>query len=305
MFADVLADWIDRVGGRLLDAALRIGLVALLMAVVLAMIRRAAARLQGILASRLPSPSSSQRAATIGHVVRDGLRTLVWAVGGLLILGEVGLDLKPLLAAAGIGGLAIGFGAQSLVKDLIAGFFLLFDDRVRVGDVVELAGVSGVVEEIRLRTTVLRDLAGSVHVIPNGSVDRVKNMTRDHAFAVVDVEVAYREDPDAVARLLEDVGRGLAADPTFGPSLRAPLEVLGVEALGENGVSLRFRQRTAPGEQWRVARELRRRVKGAFDEASIEFPFPQRTLWMGAPASGAAPPLRVARAARDERGRVD
>jgi small conductance mechanosensitive channel len=291
------SDWTERAAGWLLTSGVRVLAVALAMAVALAVVRRAAARLEAVVRGRLPSFGQGGRAATLSRVVRDTARTAVWVVGGLVVLGEVGIDVKPLLAAAGIGGLAIGFGAQSLVKDLISGFFLLFDDRLRVGDVAEVAGVSGVVEDIRLRTIALRDLAGSLHIVPNGSIERVKNMTREYAFAVLDVQVAYREDPDDVVRALEAVGRELAAAPAFRDRLLAPLEVLGVEDLGASGVSIRFRLKTTPGDQWAVGRETRRRVKKAFDARGIEIPFPQQTVWFGVPKDGAAPALRVVSAA--------
>jgi small conductance mechanosensitive channel len=284
---DRLLDWLTTSGVRVL-------VVVVVMAVLLAILRRTADRVEAAMRARLGDAARGARAQTLSRVIRDASRTVVWVVGGLTILGEVGLDLGPLLAAAGIGGLAVGFGAASLVKDLISGAFLLFDDRVRVGDAVEVAGVAGTVEDIRLRTLALRDVAGALHIVPNGRVEIVKNMARDYAYAVVDAEVAHREDPDAVAAALLEVGLELAADPAWKPRLLEPLEVLGVEALGPNGVTVRCRVRTLPDAAAGVSRELRRRIKRAFAERSIEIPLPQRTIWLGRPGDAAvlsgAPP---------------
>jgi moderate conductance mechanosensitive channel len=274
------SEHLDRLVAWLLSSGVRIFVVAIVMIVLLVVLRRVADRAEKAVLGRHGDPARAARARTLAQVIRDASRTVVWIVGGLTILAEVGLDLGPLLAAAGIGGLAIGFGAQSLVKDLISGAFLLFDDRVRVGDSVEVAGVSGVVEEIRLRTVALRDGAGALHIVPNGQVETVKNMTRDYAYSVVDIEVGYGEDTDDVAKVIEDVGRGLATEPAFAARLRGPLEVLGVESLGQNGVTLRCRVQTLPEEQWAVGREIRRRVKKAFEARQIEIPHPQRTVWL-------------------------
>jgi small conductance mechanosensitive channel len=288
---------LDRLVDWLLTSGVRIAVVVLVMVVLLVVLRRTADRVERAVRERLGDPARGARARTLSHVVRDASRTVVWVVGGLMVLGEAGLDLGPLLAAAGIGGLAVGLGATSLVRDLISGAFLLFDDRVRVGDVVEVAGVAGAVEEIRLRTLSLRDVAGALHIVPNGRVETVKNMARDYAYAVVDAEVGYGEDTDEVASVLLEVGRSLADDPAFAPRLLAPLEVLGVEALGANGVTVRCRVRTLPEAQWAIGREVRRRVKKAFEARAIEIPFPQRTVWLGRPGDGAAlagasPPAR-------------
>lgn len=290
MLAGHLTDTLDRILVWLTTSGLRIVAVALAMWAMLVLLRRAAARLEALVHERLPEPAQAKRATTLSEVLRDTVRTAVWVVGGLMVLGEFGIDVKPLLAAAGIGGLAIGFGAQSMVKDLISGVFLLFDDRVRVGDVVEVAGVSGVVEDIRLRTTSLRDLAGNLHLVPNGEIRAVKNMTRDYAFAVVDVDVAYREDTDQVCAAIEEVARELTADPAFRERVLAPVELLGVETLGASGVRVRCRLKTQPGQQWAVGREMNRRIKRTFDARGIEIPFPQQTVWLGRPESRRPPP---------------
>lgn len=221
-----------------------------------------------------------KRARTLGRLLRQVVTIGVWVLAVVTILGELGVAIGPLLAGAGIAGIAVGFGAQALVKDVIAGFFMLLENQYRVGDIVSVAGVTGVVEAINLRTTVLRDVAGAVHVVPNGTVGVVTNHTRGWARALLDVGVAYQEDTDRCFEVLRKVGDGLQRDRVFGPKLAEPFEYPGVEALDDSAVLLRMMVRTKPHEQWDVMRELRRRVKKAFDEAGIEIPLPQRTLYV-------------------------
>lgn len=219
-----------------------------------------------------------KRAQTLGKVLRQTSLVLIWGVAAMAILGELGVDLKPILAGAGIVGLAVGFGAQTLVKDVISGFFILFENQFRVGDVIETAGVGGLVEAINLRTTVLRDVQGRVHVIPNGSINVVSNFTREWSRAVLDIGVAYKEDTDRCTEILQRVGAEIESDPRWGPKLLGPFEYPGVESFGDSAVVLRMMVRTVPQERWNVLRELRRRVKKAFDAEGIEIPFPQLTL---------------------------
>jgi small conductance mechanosensitive channel len=253
-------------------------------------IRSATGRLRGVLEGAAPSLEQAKRAATLTHVVQDVAVVAATGVAVMMVLAELGVDLKPILAAAGIGGLAIGFGAQSVVKDVISGFFLLLENQVRVGDVVSIGGTGGLVEAITLRTLVLRDLAGNVHIIPHGGVDRVTNMTKDYSRYVFDVGVAYREDPDEVMRVLRDVGEELQRDPAFGPDILESLEILGVDSFADSAVIIKCRIMTRPIQQWRVGREMNRRIKKAFDKHGIEIPFPHRTLYWGVHRDGSAPP---------------
>lgn len=275
-------------------SGLRIVLITMAMLVLFALLKRALVRLRGIYEGKLPSPDQVKRAYTLTHIVRDGVRMVIFFVGVMMILSEVGIDLKPLLAAAGLGGLAIGFGAQSLVKDLISGFFILLENSVRVGDVVEVAGVSGVVEEVELRTIKLRDLSGNVHVVPNGVIDKVKNMTKDYSYYVFDLGVAYREDMDEVMEVLQGIAAELQADPGFGVDILAPLEMLGVDQFADSAVIIKCRIKTQPIKQWRVGREMNRRIKKTFDAKGIEIPFPHQTIYWGEPKKGTPPPLYVA-----------
>jgi len=213
------------------------------------------------------------------------LRKIAWigtvVVAIVIILGILDIDIRPIITAAGIGGLALGFGAQSLVRDVISGFFMLLEDQIRVGDVVVLNGTAGEVVEMNLRTTVLRDLSGTVHIFPNGNITSVSNMTKDWSRYVIDVGVAYKEDVDYVMEVLKKIGTELSADPEFGQYILKPLEVLGVDNFGPSEVVIKVMITTIPLKQWYVGRELRRRIKKRFDELGIEIPFPHTTVYWG------------------------
>lgn len=220
----------------------------------------------------------AKRAKTLGGLVQNVLTTLVIVVASLMILREVGLDITPILTGAGIVGLAVGFGAQTLVKDIISGFFLILENDVRVGDVVAVDKYSGVVEDMNLRTMVLRDFEGTVHIIPNGSIGVLSNKTKDFSYAVLDVPAAYSADTDKVVGVLRDIGRSLREDDAFGPFILDDIEVLGVEAFSDSSVTIKSRIKTMPIKQWEIAREFRRRLKKAYDAQGFEFPYPTRTL---------------------------
>lgn len=223
----------------------------------------------------------ASRLQTIGGLVKNAVNVLVVGAATLMILEVVGVNITPLLTAAGIGGLAVGFGAQNLVRDVISGFFLILEDQVHVGDVVKIEGTSGVVESVKLRTVVLRDLSGTVHVIPNGSITTLSNMTKDFSYAVMEVGVAYKEDTDHVTDVLRDVGADLHSDPDFGPHILDKLEILGVDDFADSAVTIKIRMKTRPLKQWMIGRELRRRIKKAFDSEGIEIPFPHVSVYMG------------------------
>ena len=220
----------------------------------------------------------AKRARTVSRLVKNAASVLVVALATLMILREVRVDITPILTGAGILGLAVGFGGQALVRDLISGFFLIIENQIRVGDVAVINGTGGLVEEINLRTVVLRDQEGTVHVFPNGAITSLANRTKDFSFYVVDVGVAYRHDPDEVIAVLRAVGEDLVADDRFRPSILEPLEIMGVNSLGDSSVNIRVRIKTLPLKQWEVGRELLRRIKKTFDARGIEIPFPQRTV---------------------------
>ncbi len=275
-------------------SGLRIMIIITMAAIALTILMRAMERFQKMYEGALPTDAQAKRAKTLTFVIRDVARVVIHAVAGMMILSEVGVDLKPILAAAGLGGLAIGFGAQSLVKDVISGFFILLEDSIRVGDIVEIAGVGGVVEDVKLRTIVLRDVSGNVHIVPNGVIDKVKNMTKLYAFYLFNIGVAYREDVDDVMEVLREIAEDVRRDPAFADDILEPLDMLGVDEFADSAVIIKCRIKTQPSKQWRVGREMNRRIKKTFDAKGIEIPFPHHTIYWGEPKQGTPPPLYVA-----------
>ncbi len=227
-------------------------------------------------------PSEAEkRAKTLGNILHTTLTITIYVLAGIMMLSELGIAIGPLLAGVGIASIAIGFGAQSLVKDVINGFFLLLEDQIRVGDVVTIAGMGGLVESVNLRTTRLRDVEGRVHIIPNGLIEVATNFTKDWSRALLEIGVAYKEDVDRVIEVLQKVGEEMRADPDYAAVILEPMTVLGVDSFGESSVNIRLFFKTVPLKQWEIAREYRRRVKKAFDAAGIEIPFPHRTIYFG------------------------
>jgi small conductance mechanosensitive channel len=206
---------------------------------------------------------------------------LVMGVAGLMVLRELGVNIVPILTGAGIAGLAVGFGAQHLVRDVISGFFIILENQVRVGDIVNINGKGGLVEAIRLRTTVIRGFDGTVHIFPNGAITEVSNLTKDYSYYVIDLGVAYKENVDRVMQVLREVGDQLQKDTAFGEKILAPLEVVGVDRFADSAVVIKMRIKTLPLEQWNVGRELRRRIKNTFDQQGIEIPYPHVSVYFG------------------------
>jgi small conductance mechanosensitive channel len=211
----------------------------------------------------------------------------------LIVLSELGINIGPLLAGAGVAGLAIGFGSQKLVQDVINGMFIIIEDTVAVGDVVSVAGHTGLCEALTIRTITLRDLSGTVHTVPFSDVTSIQNLTKDFSFAVMDVGVAYREDTDEVIEILRLVDDELRGEPEYGAVMLEPLEVLGVDEFADSAVVIKVRIKTRPIKQWTVKREFNRRMKKAFDAHGIEIPFPHTTLYFGEDKQGSAPPAQV------------
>jgi small-conductance mechanosensitive channel len=247
-------------------------------------------RLVRVLSSKMPEKLSERevlteerkkRVDTLASIIQHTLTIVIMVLAGIIILGQVGINVGPILAGAGVLGLAVGFGAQNLVKDVITGFFILLENRMNVGDVIQAAGVAGLVESINLRTTILRDLEGKVHIIPNGEISVVTNLTKGWSRCVLDIGVAYKEDTDHVCEVLKKVGDDLFEEPEFREVILEPLEVLGVDAFADSQVTIKVMFKTKPIKQWMVAREFRRRVKKAFDAEGIEIPFPHMTVYMG------------------------
>jgi len=229
----------------------------------------------------------NKRIRTLTGLTAKALSLVVWSIAVVMALREAGFDIVPLLAGAGVVGLAIGFGAQNFVRDVISGLFMLIEDQISVGDVAVINGTGGAVQEINLRTTVLRDFEGVVHVFPNGAITTLSNRTQGYSSYAFSVGVSYDEDPDRVMETLRGIGTTLAAEPRWSELLTAPLEVLGVDGFTESAVVFRMRIQTLPGRQWEVGREINRRIKVVFAAAGIRFGFPRRAVQV---TGGASPP---------------
>lgn len=263
--------WTEHLSAWITTSGLRIVLILAATSLLLRGIRLLTERLSRPLTDPTPQTLERQkRAQTLSATARAVATTVLFVVASILILGEIGVDVIPLVAAAGIGGLAIGFGAQNLVRDVIAGFFLLLEDQIRVGDVVKIGDKSGQVELIGLRIITLRDFDGSVHIIPNGTITSVTNQTKEFAYAVVTLGVSHRVDFDSVMTLLKTTGEELRRDLTFSSHLLGDVEVLGLDDFAAPRLKITLRVKTAPAKQWSVARELRRRIKLAFDAQDIK-----------------------------------
>jgi len=270
-------------------------IVILLLAWVLLLVSRKLIGLfRNFLKKSAGSAEDERRIETLARIFRYVATVLITLVAGMLVLSELGISIAPFLGAAGVVGIAVGFGAQSLVKDFFSGFFMLLENQVRVGDAVELAGKLGVVEEVTLRNTVLRDNEGNVHYIPNGEITVVTNKSRGYAFALIDIGVAYREDLDEVYAVIRATGAELRADPETGPKILEDIEIQGVQDWADSAVIVRCRIKTVAMEQWAVRRIFLARLKKAFDVHGIEIPYPHVTLYAGQDKLGKAPPFPVA-----------
>jgi small conductance mechanosensitive channel len=223
----------------------------------------------------------AKRAHTLSGFITGAIGIFIIITAIFMILSEVGIDITPLLAGAGVAGIAIGFGAQSLIKDLLSGLFIIIEDQYGKGDWVQLAGVNGLVEEVNLRRTVLRDMDGNVHSIPNGEVKLATNYTKDWARVNLIIPVAYGEDLDHVTEIIDRVGEELAHDKTFGPIIIKAPKVLRVDNFGDSGIDMKILGETKPMRQWEIMGELRKRIKKAFDEEGIEIPWPHIKLFFG------------------------
>ncbi|HWA38005.1 MAG TPA: mechanosensitive ion channel family protein [Burkholderiales bacterium] len=279
-------------------AATRLGRIAIILLVAW-LLQFVAARLirtfRKVMARRTTAPDELRRIDTVGTAIRYFATVVVTLVAGMLILNELGISIAPILATAGVAGVAIGFGAQSLIRDYFTGFFLLLEDQVREGDVVEIAGKGGLVEEVTLRYVRLRDMEGHVHYVPNGEIKLVTNRTRGFATPVVDIPVAYREDPREVLAVMVETAAAMRADPVWQARIVQDLEVIGMDRWEDSSVVLRARFKVIPPiEQWNVKREYLLRLKQAFDARGIEIPFPHLTLYAGQLKDGSSPALPLA-----------
>ncbi len=280
----------------LFEDALRIGLILIGAVIVWLVIRFVLSRVERRIIKLSEHKGSSpeearKRALTLTALLRRLSFFLYWFAVALTLLSQLGVKIGALLAGAGVAGLALSFGAQSLVKDVINGFFIVLENQIRVGDVATINGTGGVVEAINFRTTLLRDLDGALHVFRNGSINNLANLTRDWSGYTFDLGVAYKEDTDKVIEVIKRVGKEMRADTEFGASMIEDLEIFGVNQLGDSAVVVKGRLKTRPGAQWSTGRAFLARIKKAFDAEGIEIPFPHRTFYFGE----ASPPFQIRR----------
>jgi len=285
-FTEQLSPFLAQKSIAILEGSLRILLIGMVAYVAMRALKFGLGKLEQVLITWRDLEdhehlANEKQVKTLIGLLRTICLTLVWVVGIVMSLGQIGLDITPILAGAGIVGLAVGFGAQNLVRDVINGFFMILENQVRIGDVAVVNGTGGLVEAISYRTITLRDLSGTVHIFPNGTVTTLANMTKGWSGYVLDIGVAYKEDTDRVSNVMKEVAKELQNDPELGPKILEPIEILGVDKFGESEVVIKARLKTLPIQQWAVGREYRRRLKKAFDEKGIEIPFPHRTLYMG------------------------
>lgn len=285
--------YIDKVQLWLLTSGVRVLLIIVLTFILLKIASVAIARMRGLISRKEADIEFEKRAGTLSGVVHWIMRVVILAVAAFMLLGEFGVELGPVLAAAGVVGLAVGFGAQNLVQDFISGFFILLEDQIRVGDVVSIGDKGGFVERVTLRMVILRGQDGSVHFIRNGKIDVVTNMTKEFSHYVITIGVAYRENVDDVIKVLQGIDEGMRQDPAYKDDILAPLEVLGLDSFGDSAVNIKARTKTKPIQQWRIGREFNRRIKMKFDELNIEIPFPHQTIYFGKDKEGKSPALNV------------
>jgi small conductance mechanosensitive channel len=274
---DALIAWLRDAGAR---SGLRIGIVLLASYLIVRIGTAAARRFEHEMSAGtgLDAIERTKRAQTLGRLIQKALTVVVTIVAALIVLQEFGVPIGPAVTGLGVVGVALGFGAQTLIRDLIAGFFMIAEDQVRVGDSAIVNGQGGLVEEVNLRTIVLRDEQGTVHVFANGEVKTLANMSKDFAYYVISVGVSYADDPDRVVQALTDAGASLLDDPAFKPDILAPLEVYGIDAFEADRLVVKGRIKTVPQKQWLVGRELRKRIAKLLRERGIQAPVRQVTF---------------------------
>jgi moderate conductance mechanosensitive channel len=277
----------------LLTNGIRVVLIVFTTVLLLNLVGLLTRKIEVLLERKHRDIESQKRAGTLSKVLRWALRVGIVVVAFMMLLEEFHLDIKPVLAAAGVAGVALGFGAQNLVQDFLGGFFILLENQIRVGDVVQVNDKSGLVEEITLRMIVLRDYAGNVIYLRNGKIDVVTNMTKDFSYAVFNVSIAYREDVDEVIAVLKNIDEEMRGDAAFKDNMLAPLDVAGLDSFSDSAIIIKARTMTRPTQQWRIGREFNRRMKRKFDELNIEIPFPHQTVYFGKDKKGGSPPMNV------------
>lgn len=260
-------------------------LISLVVVIVLIWLLNAISRnLEKVILKRsdaLHDKEAQKRVKTLMSIGRGIMRLILWTIFALILLKRIGIEIGPIIASAGIAGIAIGFGAQELIRDFLAGFFVLLDNQIRTDDIVVINGTTGVVEKIELRTIRLRDHSGVVHIFQHGKINTLSNMTKEWSALVFEIGVAYKEDVDTVIAIMKSVGEDLEKDSRFSGNILEPISILGVEQFANSSIQLKVRIKTQTGEQWQTRREYMRRLKYAFDKKGIEIPFPHTTLYWG------------------------
>lgn len=272
---------------------LRVIVILVLAWVLMSLSRKLIRLFRDYMNTRTDSAEEGRRIETLARVFRYIFTVVISLVAGMLALSELGISIAPILGAAGVVGIAVGFGAQSLIKDYFNGFFILLENQIRQGDVIEVCGKDGTVEDITLRYVCLRDNEGSVHYVPNGQISIVTNKSRDYAFALIDFGVAYREDLDDVYKVVREVSRALRDDAEIGPKILEDVEIQGVQDWADSAVTLRCRFKTVALEQWNIRRVFLERLKQSFDAHGIEIPYPHLTIYAGQDKEGNAPAFRL------------
>jgi small-conductance mechanosensitive channel len=285
-------DLMHRVTEWFITSGLRVLLIIVLTLIALKVARFVSGRLLTF-SLKTDDMEFKKRVDTLSSILQNILFIAIAFVAAIVVLGELGVEIGPVLAAAGIVGLAVGFGAQSLVQDVISGFLILLEDQLRVGDVVQVGDKGGLVEKVTLRAVVLRDLAGNVHFIRNGQIQVVTNMTMGYGRYVFNIGVAYKEDVDHVIEVVKRVDEEMRSHPDFKADILEPIEVLGLDQFADSAVIIKARVKTKPVRQWAIGREYNRLLKKRFDEEGIEIPFPHVTLYIGQAEQGNLPPLNV------------
>ncbi len=272
---------------------LRVLLILVAAWLLLVLSRKLIRMFRSYMLTRIVSAEDGRRFETLARVFRYISTVLVWLLAGMLALSELGVSIAPILGAAGVVGIAVGFGAQSLIKDYFNGFFMLLENQIRQGDAVEISGKTGIVEDITLRHVALRDIEGNVHYIPNGEISIVTNKSRGYAYALIEFGVAYREDLDEVYDVTRKAAAALRKDAEIGPKIMEDLEIQGVQDWADSAVMIRCRFKTVAMEQWAVRRNFLSVLKKTFDAHGIEIPYPHLTIYAGQDKQGKAPALRI------------
>jgi moderate conductance mechanosensitive channel len=269
---------------KLIASCVRIVLIILVTSIAMFVIRRVLKKILARMIAKESDPVQAseveKRYGAVLQLVSQIVRVLLWGIALMITLKELGIDIAPLLASAGVVGLAVGFGAQNLVRDFVTGFFMIIENQIRIGDTVTINGTSGSVEKITLRTITIRSFDGTQHILPNGIINMVSNSTQQYSYCVFDIGIAYKESVDEVVKLVQNVCQELAVDENYAGDMLDRGEVFGLDSFGDSAIVIKGRIKTVPGKQLLIRREFNRRLKLVFEQNKIEMPFPQRTVWI-------------------------